>query len=209
MASLGFVSMASEEGENYEEQKYIVDLDSDGIPNCEDPDDDGDDIKDTEDEFPHDHDNDGISDFKDDDDDNDGILDTEDDDYVGNCEGLKEKRQRHKDKIEKRREKIRELKKKLDLDSDGIPDCEDPDDDGDGISDTEDEFPHDHDNDGIPDFKDDDDDNDGILDTEDDDYVGNCKKRVKNKLQILKQQKNQRIENRKSRPNKQEQREDY
>jgi hypothetical protein len=60
-----------------------------------------------------------------------------------------------------------------DLDSDEIPNCEDPDDDGDGINDSEDEFPHDHDNDGIPDGRDDDDDNDGIPDSEDDDYVGN------------------------------------
>ena len=60
-----------------------------------------------------------------------------------------------------------------DLDSDGIPNCEDPDDDGDGINDSEDEYPHDHDNDGIPDGRDEDDDNDGIPDSEDDDYVGN------------------------------------
>jgi hypothetical protein len=60
-----------------------------------------------------------------------------------------------------------------DLDGDGIPNCEDPDDDGDGINDSEDEYPHDHDNDGIPDGRDDDDDNDGIPDSEDDDYVGN------------------------------------
>lgn len=164
---------------------------------------------DTDDEFPHDHDNDGIPDFKDDDDDNDGILDTEDDDYVGNCEGLKEKRQRQKEKIQKRREKIRELKKKLDLDSDGIPDCEDPDDDGDDIIDTEDEYPRDHDNDGIPDFKDDDDDNDGIPDDDDDSYVGNCQNRVRNKLHRLQQHKNQRKENIKNRPNKREQGEDY
>ena len=55
-----------------------------------------------------------------------------------------------------------------DLDNDSIPNCEDLDDDGDGINDTEDEYPHDHDNDGIPDFDDDDDDNDGIHDTDED-----------------------------------------
>ena len=64
----------------------------------------------------------------------------------------------------------------MDLDNDGIADCEDPDDDGDGINDTQDEYPHDHDNDEIPDWKDADDDNDGINDTEDDEYVGNCSK---------------------------------
>ncbi len=64
-----------------------------------------------------------------------------------------------------------------DLDSDGIPDCEDPDDDGDGINDSVDDYPHDHDNDGIPDHRDDDDDDDGILDSEDDEYVGNTSKR--------------------------------
>ena len=72
-----------------------------------------------------------------------------------------------------------------DLDNDGIPNCEDPDDDGDEIRDTEDGYPHDHDNDGIPDFKDDDDDNDGILDEEDDYYVGNCTKHVRNKLDMM------------------------
>ncbi len=51
-----------------------------------------------------------------------------------------------------------------DLDGDGIPNCEDVDDDGDGINDTADEYPHDHDNDGIPDRR-------------DDDYVGNISAR--------------------------------
>ncbi len=64
----------------------------------------------------------------------------------------------------------------MDLDNDSIANCEDPDDDADGINDTIDEYPHDHDNDGIPDCIDDDDDNDGIPDSEDDEYVGNCTK---------------------------------
>ena len=64
-----------------------------------------------------------------------------------------------------------------DLDGDGIPNCEDPDDDADGINDTVDQYPHDHDNDGIPDHRDDDDDNDGISDAEDDYYVGNTPER--------------------------------
>ena len=146
------------------------DLDNDSIPNCEDLDDDGDGINDTEDEFPHDHDNDGIPDPKDEDDDNDGIPDSEDEYYVGNCpEG-------EKPGPKKPREKMKERMKLFmngDLDNDSIANCEDPDDDGDGINDTADEYPHDHDNDGIPDGRDDDDDNDGIPDSEDDDYVGN------------------------------------
>jgi hypothetical protein len=133
-----------------------MDLDNDGIANCEDPDDDADGLNDTLDEYPQDHDNDGIPDRMDDDDDNDGIPDSEDDYYVGN----NSKPQRIFS----------------DLDSDGIADCEDADDDGDGLNDTKDEYPHDHDNDGIPDEKDIDDDNDGINDTEDDEYVGNCSK---------------------------------
>jgi hypothetical protein len=78
---------------------------------------------------------------------------------------------------EMRNENHREMQRAMmlnDLDGDGTPNCEDPDDDGDGINDSEDEFPHDHDNDGIPDGRDNDDDNDGIPDNEDDDYVGNC-----------------------------------
>jgi hypothetical protein len=133
-----------------------MDMDSDGIANCEGPDNDADGINDTFDEYPFDHDNDGIPDFRDDDDDNDGIPDAEDDGYVANC--------------------TKPERTSKDLDSDGIPDCEDSDDDGDGINDTQDEYPHDHDNDGIPDMKDDDDDNDGIPDAEDEEYVGNCSK---------------------------------
>ncbi len=146
------------------------DLDNDSIANCEDPDDDGDGINDTDDEYPHDHDNDGIPDPKDDDDDNDGIPDSEDDSYVGNCpEGERPgPRRPHKRMMERRKAFMNG-----DLDNDSIANCEDPDDDGDGINDTSDEYPHDHDNDGIPDFRDDDDDNDGIPDGEDDDYVGN------------------------------------
>jgi hypothetical protein len=149
----------------------LNDLDGDGIPNCEDPDDDADGITDSEDEYPHDHDNDGIPDGKDEDDDNDGILDSEDDDYVGNPPEFPERKKpmkRHRERMESR-----PPMGDNDLDGDGINDSEDPDDDGDGIEDSEDEYPHDHDNDGIPDGRDDDDDNDGIPDSEDDDYVGN------------------------------------
>ena len=62
----------------------------------------------------------------------------------------------------------------LDTDLDGIPDSSDPDDDNDGVIDTEDEFPtdstetSDNDGDGIGDNTDIDDDNDGILDTYED-----------------------------------------
>ena len=146
------------------------DLDNDSIPNCEDLDDDGDGINDTEDEFPHDHDNDGIPDPEDEDDDNDGILDTEDEYYVGNCpEGERPRPHGLRERMKERMD----LFMNGDLDNDSIANCEDPDDDGDGINDTQDEYPHDHDNDGIPDGRDDDDDNDGIPDSEDDDYVGN------------------------------------
>ncbi len=146
------------------------DLDNDSIPDCEDMDDDGDGINDTDDEFPHDHDNDGIPDHRDDDDDNDGILDEDDEYYVGNTP------EKGKPKPKWMREMMKHRIKMFmngDLDNDSIANCEDPDDDGDGINDTDDEFPHDHDNDGIPDFRDDDDDNDGIPDSEDDSYVGN------------------------------------
>ena len=144
------------------------DPDSDGIPNCEDPDDDADAINDTDDEYPHDHDNDGIPDRIDDDDDNDGIPDLEDDYYVGNCSEGNPNGTMHGKMMERLKVFMNN-----DLDSDGIPNCEDPDDDADAINDTDDEYPHDHDNDGIPDRIDDDDDNDGIPDSEDDDYVGN------------------------------------
>lgn len=186
----------------------MLDLDGDGIANCEDIDDDGDGINDTLDEGPHDHDNDGIVDFEDDDDDNDGILDVDDDYYVGNDtlperpekpEGEDERPERdNESKPEKGEEcpecgrgggkgkggpkgkfDLRRVMHKIDfndLDSDGIANAEDVDDDGDGINDTLDEYPHDHDNDDIPDYRDDDDDNDGILDEDDDEYVGNTPK---------------------------------
>ena len=54
-----------------------------------------------------------------------------------------------------------------DLDFDGIGDIDDPDIDGDGISNDEDQFPRDSDNDGIPNEDDLDDDNDSVLDEED------------------------------------------
>ena len=83
---------------------------------------------------------------------------------------------RHNGMSEERNMDMRMAWAEGDLDGDGINNSEDPDDDSDGIIDTEDEYPRDHDNDGIPDHKDIDDDNDGIVDTEDDEYVGNCPK---------------------------------
>jgi hypothetical protein len=55
-----------------------------------------------------------------------------------------------------------------DNDGDGVEDSEDEDDDNDGIPDSEDSYPFDHDNDGEPDSTDDDKDDDGILDKFDD-----------------------------------------
>lgn len=55
-----------------------------------------------------------------------------------------------------------------DNDKDGIEDSEDDDDDNDGIPDSADTYPFDHDDDGKPDNTDDDKDNDGILDKFDD-----------------------------------------
>ena len=52
----------------------------------------------------------------------------------------------------------------LDTDRDGIPDAEDWDDDGDGLSDSIDPRPYDSDNDGKNNFADNDDDNDGLDD---------------------------------------------
>ncbi len=72
------------------------DLDGDGVPNCEDPDDDADGILDVDDEFPVDHDNDGLRDVQDDDDDNNGILDVDEvDGYVGNTPDPMEHQHKH------------------------------------------------------------------------------------------------------------------
>lgn len=54
-----------------------------------------------------------------------------------------------------------------DLDFDGIGDRDDPDIDGDGLLNEDDEFPRDFDNDGIPNEEDLDDDNDSVLDEDD------------------------------------------
>ena len=54
-----------------------------------------------------------------------------------------------------------------DLDFDGIGDRDDPDIDGDGVLNEDDEFPRDSDNDGLPNDEDSDDDNDSVPDEED------------------------------------------
>ncbi|XP_065085509.1 uncharacterized protein LOC135707568 isoform X4 [Ochlerotatus camptorhynchus] len=145
------------------------DLDGDGIPNDQDPDDDNDGIPDTQD---NDDDNDGVPDAEDMDDDNDGIPDSMDVDskmVANDLDG---------DGIPNDQDD--------DDDNDGIPDAEDDDDDNDGILDAKDDDDdndgvpdsedtdaksrgNDFDGDGIPNDEDDDDDNDGIPDTEDQD----------------------------------------
>ncbi|XP_021711627.1 uncharacterized protein LOC5577238 isoform X2 [Aedes aegypti] len=145
------------------------DLDGDGIPNDQDPDDDNDGIPDSQD---NDDDNDGIPDAEDMDDDNDGVPDSVDPDskmLANDLDG---------DGIPNDQDD--------DDDNDGIPDAQDDDDDNDGIVDAEDEDDdndgvvdsedtdtksrgNDLDGDGIPNDKDDDDDNDGIPDSEDPD----------------------------------------
>lgn len=62
-----------------------------------------------------------------------------------------------------------------DTDGDGIPDSQDDDIDGDGIPNDE----EDEDGDGIPDYLDDDDDGDGIPDDEEEDYEQDLKARKK------------------------------
>ncbi|XP_055590758.1 serine-aspartate repeat-containing protein F-like [Uranotaenia lowii] len=161
--------IATDDGSGAETGPTSNDLDGDGIPNDQDPDDDNDGIPDTQDE---DDDNDGVPDAKDMDDDNDGIPDSEDPDSKMTANDL------DGDGIPNDQDD--------DDDNDGIPDAEDPDDDNDGVLD---EADNDDDNDGVPDSEDHDakskgndldgdgipndqdtdDDNDGIPDTEDTD----------------------------------------
>jgi gliding motility-associated-like protein len=148
--------------------EYNSDQDGDGIPDPLDPDDDNDGVPDRTDTFPYDPnetqdtDSDGIGDNADPDDDNDGYSD-----IIEIIAGTNPKN--NKDIPE-------------DLDGDFIADIEEvilgtdpnnPDTDGDGVIDGEDDFPldpdysNDNDGDGIPDEIDPDDDNDGILDQQD------------------------------------------
>ncbi|MGB1979789.1 MAG: BspA family leucine-rich repeat surface protein [Flavobacteriaceae bacterium] len=148
--------------------EYNSDQDGDGIPDPLDPDDDNDGVPDRTDTFPYDPnetqdtDSDGIGDNADPDDDNDGYSD-----IIEIIAGTNPKN--NKDIPE-------------DLDGDFIADIEEvilgtdpnnPDTDGDGVIDGEDDFPldpdysNDNDGDGIPDELDPDDDNDGTLDQQD------------------------------------------
>ena len=109
-------------------------------------------------------DGDGIPNLHDDDDDNDGlrdVLDTyphlaqflydaDEDGYANALDAFPLNRAEHSD-----------------IDFDGIGDSQDPDADGDGIFNDDDEFPFDTDNDGLPNRTDPDDDNDLVLDDED------------------------------------------
>ncbi|XP_062560077.1 uncharacterized protein LOC134224636 isoform X15 [Armigeres subalbatus] len=162
-------TIRTDEGSGDTGKPHSNDLDGDGIPNDQDPDDDNDGIPDTQD---NDDDNDGIPDAEDMDDDNDGIPDSKDPDSKITANDL------DGDGIPNDQDD--------DDDNDGIPDSQDDDDDNDGIVDTEDDdddndgIPdsedldaksrgNDFDGDGIPNDKDDDDDNDGIPDSEDPD----------------------------------------
>jgi gliding motility-associated-like protein len=141
------------------------DQDGDGIPDLLDPDDDNDGVPDRTDVFPYDPtesqdtDSDGIGNNADDDDDNDGYPDLVE--------------------IEAGTDPLNKDDFPEDLDGDGLSDIEEielgtdpenPDTDGDGINDYEDDFPLDvrysvdSDKDGIPDEIDPDDDNDGVFD---------------------------------------------
>ena len=142
-----------------------LDTDSDGIGNNADPDDDNDGINDTDDAFPldadesSDNDNDSIGDNADPDDDNDGYSDVNE--TAGGSDPLDP------------------ISVPSDSDNDQLPDNlesqigtdpNNPDTDGDGAIDGEDDFPldpnhqTDTDSDGIPNAIDPDDDNDGLLD---------------------------------------------
>ncbi len=136
-----------------------LDSDGDTIPNCVDTDDDNDGVLDTNDAFPldpaewTDTDADGIGNNADTDDDNDGFTDL--------------------DELACDSDPLDRFNKPADQDNDLIPDCVDPDRDGDGYDNTQDVFPDndrewvDTDGDGLGDNFEVDDDNDGYLDTND------------------------------------------
>ncbi|XP_055621605.1 uncharacterized protein LOC129765373 isoform X2 [Toxorhynchites rutilus septentrionalis] len=145
------------------------DLDGDGIPNDQDPDDDNDGIPDSQDD---DDDNDGIPDAQDMDDDNDGIPDSADVDSKMTANDLDGDGIPNDQDDDDDNDGIPDAQDEDD-DNDGVPDAQDEDDDNDGIPDAEDTDAkskgNDLDGDGIPNDQDDDDDNDGIPDTEDPD----------------------------------------
>ena len=172
-----------------------LDTDADGIPDCVDTDDDNDGILDTSDNCPltsnadqKDTDSDGIGDVCDNDDDGDGVLDTNDDfpldptewtdtdaDGIGNNADNDDDNDGFTDLDELvcDSDPLDRFNKPADQDNDLIPDCVDPDRDGDGYDNTQDVFPDndrewvDTDGDGLGDNFEVDDDNDGCLDATD------------------------------------------
>ncbi|XP_055530508.1 uncharacterized protein LOC129721676 isoform X2 [Wyeomyia smithii] len=145
------------------------DLDGDGIPNDQDPDDDNDGILDSQDD---DDDNDGIPDAQDMDDDNDGIPDSVDADSKMTANDLDGDGIPNDQDPDDDNDGIPDVLDDDD-DNDGVPDAQDDDDDNDGIPDAADSDAqskgNDLDGDGIPNDQDDDDDNDGIPDIQDTD----------------------------------------
>ena len=133
-----------------------ADLDTDNLPDCLDEDDDNDGVNDTSDAFPlnpsewTDTDRDGIGNNADTDDDNDNYTDL--------------------DELACGSDPLDKFNKPTDQDIDLIPDCIDPDRDGDGFLNANDSFPDnpkewiDSDGDGLGNNFDVDDDNDNCLD---------------------------------------------
>ena len=160
--------------EAFRQARSRLDSDLDGTENALDPDDDNDEVADTEDAFPFDplesadNDHDGIGDNADTDDDNDGTLDWIDAFPFDPYETLDSDGDGTGDNADN------------DDDNDGTPDLDDAfpldasetaDTDGDGIGDNADPDPDnaaiDTDGDGTVDAEDTDDDGDGVADSDD------------------------------------------
>ncbi len=112
-----------------------------------------------------DTDDDGISNTADRDDDNDGHADVEDRFPLDPSEWVDTDGDRQGDNEDAFPDDPNE---QFDSDGDGVGDGADEDDDGDGVPDTEDQWPRDTDNDGLENWEDPDDDDDGVDDAEDD-----------------------------------------
>jgi len=155
-----------------------LDTDGDGIGDVCDSDDDNDGFSDADEitcgtdpllasSKPLDTDGDGIPNCIDTDDDNDGYSDQDELGCDCSCEetGKSDTTYSNSDPLDA-------TSVPLDTDADGVPDCFDTDDDGDGVLDTEDAFPLDKDEwtdtdgDGIGNNADTDDDNDGQSDAD-------------------------------------------
>ncbi|MFB6317397.1 T9SS type A sorting domain-containing protein [Saccharicrinis sp. FJH54] len=175
-----------------------VDTDNDGIGNNADSDDDGDGYSDTDEaanntdsldagSVPPDNDGDKLSDLNDTDDDNDGVIDTADEfpldasesldtdhDGVGNNADTDDDGDSYSDADEaaNNTDPLDAGSVPPDNDGDKVSDLNDPDDDNDGVIDTEDKFPMDAsesvdtDNDGVGNNADTDDDGDGYSDAD-------------------------------------------